>query len=198
MVHRHLSRQYFHAKARYYRGNHLEDKTALDGEYRACSRNKGPFITVNCSGFPPGLIESELFGHVKGAFTGAEREKKGVIELADKGTLLLDEIGDMPRELQGRLLRVLEDQKVRKVGGQKDIPVDFRVISATNRDLEDLIKKEQFRQDLFFRLNIMHIPLPALRGREEDIEESEVEGCEFLRKYLKSLKLINSRAMCGN
>ena len=137
--------------------------------HRKSNRSKGPFITVNCSGFPPGLIESELFGHVKGAFTGAEKDKKGLIELADKGTLLLDEIGDMPQELQGRLLRVLEDQKVRKVGGQNDIPVDFRVISATNRDLGNLVTKDKFRQDLFYRLNIMHIPLPPLRGREHDI-----------------------------
>jgi len=138
--------------------------------HRQSSRHEGSFVSVNCSGFPASLIESELFGHVKGAFTGADRDKKGMVELADKGTLLLDEIGDMPVELQGRLLRVLEERKVRRVGGSKTIPVDFRLISATNKDLALLLEKGDFRKDLYFRLNIMHISVPPLRGREEDIE----------------------------
>ncbi|MFH1706570.1 MAG: sigma-54 dependent transcriptional regulator [Planctomycetota bacterium] len=133
-------------------------------------RSRGPFITVNCSGFTPTLIESELFGHEKGAFTGAETQKKGVIELADRGTLFLDEIGDMPANLQSRLLRVIEEKEHRRVGGQKAVRVDFRLIAATNRDLAALVASGDFRQDLYYRISGFTIPLPPLCGRKDDID----------------------------
>ncbi len=137
--------------------------------HRESLRAEGPFMTVNCSGFSPSLIESELFGHVKGAFTGAESEKKGVIELAQNGTLFLDEIGDMPLNVQARFLRVIEEKHIRRVGGQVSIPVDFRLICATNRDLPELVQRGEFRQDLYFRINILSIHMPPLRGRKKDI-----------------------------
>jgi DNA-binding NtrC family response regulator len=134
------------------------------------SRSDGPFISVNCSGFTPTLIEAEIFGHEKGAFTGAEATRKGVLELADHGTLFLDEIGEMPTHLQSRLLRVIEEKVFRRVGGQRSIRVDFRLISATNQDLASLVSTGAFRKDLYFRLNLFEINLPPLRGRKTDIE----------------------------
>ncbi len=137
--------------------------------HRGSARAQGPFIAVNCSAFPPNLIESELFGHEKGAFTGADAQRKGVIELAHGETLFLDEIGDMPVDLQGRLLRALEDRSVRRVGGSRDLPVDIRLVSATHRDLGQLVQEKRFREDLYFRLRVMVIPLPPLRERRDDI-----------------------------
>ncbi len=133
------------------------------------ARATGPLVSVNCSGFTPSLIENELFGHERGAFTGADRMQKGVCELADGGTLFLDEIGDMPLELQGRLLRVLDDKVVRRIGGQKTIPVDFRLVSATNRDLGALVESGAFRRDLYYRLSGLEVRLPPLRDRREDV-----------------------------
>ncbi len=130
---------------------------------------KAPFISINCGGITPSLIESELFGHERGAFTGAMRTKRGLFELAHGGTLFLDEIGDMPIELQARLLRVLDDRAFRRVGGEKEIPVDFKLISATNRDLETMVASGTFRADLHFRLKVITIALPPLRERREDI-----------------------------
>ena len=132
-------------------------------------RRDKPFKPVNCAGLTETLLESELFGHVKGAFTGAANDRKGLFEIADKGTLFLDEIGDMPLTMQAKLLRVLEDGIVIPVGSHKPIVVDVRLISATNHDLTKLIEEKKFRQDLFFRIKGVSISLPALRDRAEDI-----------------------------
>ena len=134
------------------------------------SKRTGPFVPVNCSAIPPSLFESEFFGYVAGAFTGALRTGKvGFFELADRGTLFLDEIGDLAPELQAKLLRVLQENAVLRVGADKHVLVDVRVISATNRNLKQLVKKGQFREDLFYRLNVVEINLPPLRERKEDI-----------------------------
>jgi len=132
-------------------------------------RRDKPFRPINCAGLTETLLESELFGHVKGAFTGASSDRKGLLEIADKGTLLLDEIGDMPLTMQAKLLRFLEDGIVIPVGSNKPIVVDVRVISATNQDLTKLIEEKKFRQDLYFRIKGVSISLPALRDRAEDI-----------------------------
>src|SRR5208282_248648 len=127
------------------------------------------FIKVNCAAIPTGLLESELFGHEKGAFTGAVSQKIGRLELADKGTLLLDEIGEIPLEVQPKLLRVLQDQEFERLGGTKTIHVDVRLIAATNRDLARAVEEREFRGDLFYRLHVFPLHLPALRERREDI-----------------------------
>jgi formate hydrogenlyase transcriptional activator len=127
------------------------------------------FIKLNCAAIPTGLLESELFGHEKGAFTGAVSQKLGRLELADKGTLLLDEIGEIPLELQPKLLRVLQDQEFERLGGTKTIKVDVRLIAATNRDLVRAVEEREFRGDLFYRLHVFPLHLPALRERREDI-----------------------------
>ncbi len=132
-------------------------------------RLAGPFVEVNCAAIPQELIESELFGHEKGSFTGAFERKQGKFELADKGTLFLDEIGDMSLQTQAKVLRVIETQEFQRVGGSKNIKVDVRIISATNKDLADEVKKGAFREDLFFRLNVIPIRVPGLRERTEDI-----------------------------
>jgi formate hydrogenlyase transcriptional activator len=138
----------------------------IHGMSRRKDRN---FIKVNCAAIPTGLLESELFGHEKGAFTGAISQKLGRLELADKGTLLLDEIGEIPLELQPKLLRVLQDQEFERLGGTKTIHVDVRLISATNRDLVRAVEEKEFRSDLFYRLHVFPLHLPALRDRREDI-----------------------------
>ena len=132
-------------------------------------RRDKPFRPINCAGLTETLLESELFGHIKGAFTGAAGDRKGLFEIADKGTLLLDEIGDMPLNMQAKLLRVIEDGVVVPVGANKPIFVDVRIISATNHDLTKLIEEKKFRQDLYFRIKGVSITLPALRERTEDI-----------------------------
>ncbi len=137
--------------------------------HRNSKRKDKPFRPVNCAGLTETLLESELFGHVKGAFTGAAGDRKGLFEIADKGTLLLDEIGDMPLNMQAKLLRVIEDGIVVPVGANKPIVVDVRIISATNHDLTKLIEEKKFRQDLYFRIKGVSITLPALRDRVEDI-----------------------------
>ena len=128
-----------------------------------------PFITVNCTALPDNLIESELFGHVKFSFTDAKTDKKGLFELANGGTILLDEIGDMRIDLQSKLLRVLEERKVRRLGGKVDLPLDVTVIATTNRDLRAAVEANEFREDLFFRLSTFHLEIPPLRERQEDI-----------------------------
>ncbi|MCK5094252.1 MAG: sigma-54-dependent Fis family transcriptional regulator [Spirochaetes bacterium] len=133
------------------------------------SRAGKPFIPVNCAALPESLLESELFGHVKGAFTGAIRDKKGLFEEAHSGTILLDEIGDMPLTIQVKFLRVLEERKIRRVGGNQIINIDVRIIAATNRDLKDLMKEGKFREDLFYRLNVIPVTIPPLCERKEDI-----------------------------
>jgi len=134
-------------------------------------RSTGPFIKINCAALPDGLIESELFGHEKGAFTGAIRQKKGMFEAASGGTLLLDEIGEMPIAAQAKLLRVLQEREVHKVGGDEPVEVDVRVIATTNRSLEKEIAQGNFREDLYYRLNVIRIDLPPLRDRCTDIPE---------------------------
>jgi len=130
---------------------------------------RGPFLSINCAAVPEGLQEAELFGHVRGAFTGAEADRTGLVELADRGTLLLDEVADMSPAMQGKLLRVLEESGVRRVGGSDTIRVDVRIISASNRDLEDLVRRGLFREDLFWRLRGVVIQVPPLRDRLADI-----------------------------
>jgi len=135
----------------------------------ASPRNDRPFIAVNCSAIPATLIESEIFGHERGAFTGADARRQGCFELADGGTLFLDEVGEMPLELQAKFLRVLEEGTLRRLGGKSEIRVDVRVICATNRDLKEMVREGRFREDLFFRLNVFHIELPSLKERREDV-----------------------------
>ncbi len=132
-------------------------------------RASSPFVAINCAAMPDTLIESELFGHEKGAFTGAVERRIGCFELAQNGTVLLDEIGDMPAATQAKLLRVLEDQRVRRLGGKSEIQLDVRVIASTNAPLEAAMREGRFREDLFYRLNVFPIPMPALRDRKEDI-----------------------------
>jgi Nif-specific regulatory protein len=143
-------------------------------------RSKGPFVKFNCASIPEGLLESELFGHEKGAFTGAITARKGRFELANGGTILLDEVGDLPINLQPKILRVLQEREFERVGGEKTIKVDVRLLAATSRNLEDLVSKGGFREDLFYRLNVVPIFMPPLRERREDIPQL-VEF--FLKKY---------------
>ena len=137
--------------------------------HQASPRADGPFITLNCAAIPAELIESELFGHEKGSFTGAAQRYSGKFEQAHRGTLFLDEIGDMPLTMQAKLLRVLEEGEVERIGGSKSIPVDVRILVATHRDLEALVREGTFRQDLFHRVHVFPIVLPPLRDRREDI-----------------------------
>jgi DNA-binding NtrC family response regulator len=144
------------------------------------SRAAQPFVPINCTAIPEGLLESELFGHVRGAFTGAHVTKRGLFEQARGGTLFLDEIGDMGLGLQGKLLRVLQDREIRPVGGTTSVKVDVRIIAATNRDLREEIEAGRFRRDLFYRLNVIPIVIPPLRERAEDIA---ILAGAFLRKH---------------
>ena len=145
-----------------------KDLIAKAIHYRS-HRAERPFVAINCSAIPETLMEAELFGHEKGAFTDAKAMKKGLFEVADGGTLFLDEIGELSPLLQAKLLRVLEDQVIRRVGGVRDIQVGVRVIAASNRDLEREVREGRFRQDLYYRLAIISIFLPSLRDRKEDI-----------------------------
>jgi len=135
----------------------------------ASPRKDYPFLAINCAAIPESLLESELFGYEKGAFTGAEKKTRGLFTRADKGTLLLDEIGDMPFSIQGKLLRVLQERSFERVGGSQSLNVDVRIIAATNKDLRDEVDKGAFREDLYYRLNVIHIHLPPLRERVDDI-----------------------------
>jgi two-component system response regulator PilR (NtrC family) len=146
------------------------------------SRAAAPFVAVNCGAIPEGLLESELFGHVKGAFTGAASSKNGLFVVASNGTLFLDEIGEMPLPLQVKLLRVLQDRRVKPVGGVDDIEVDARIIAATNRDLQTEVRGGRFREDLFYRLNVIQVKVPPLRERREDIQ---LLSEHFLRKFAR-------------
>jgi len=137
--------------------------------HKLSPRASGPFVAINCSAIPETLMESEIFGHERGAFTGAAERRVGCFELADGGTLLLDEIGEMPAPTQAKLLRVLEDRKVRRLGSKTETPVDVRVLAATNKDPEKAVADGGLRQDLYFRLNVFHIHLPPLRDHKEDI-----------------------------
>jgi DNA-binding NtrC family response regulator len=137
--------------------------------HKLSPRANGPFVPINCSAIPESLMESEIFGHERGAFTGAAERRIGCFELADAGTLLLDEIGEMPAPTQAKLLRVLEDRKVRRLGSKSETPVDVRVLAATNKDPEKAVSSGELRQDLYFRLNVFHINLPPLREHKDDI-----------------------------
>ena len=159
-------------------------------------RKNQPFIEVNCAAIPEDLIESELFGSVKGAYTGATESRKGKFGLADQGTLFLDEVADMSLKTQAKVLRVLEEQRFYPVGSHEAIEVDVRVIAATNKDLEREMEKEHFRQDLFFRLNVIPFEVPALRERKEDVPELVDYFMEyFCHRYGKRKKRIHSAAM---
>ncbi len=143
-------------------------------------RRERPFLALNCSAIPGTLIESELFGYERGAFTGAEQRRQGNFELANNGTLFLDEIGELPLELQAKFLRVLEERRIRRLGGRNEVEVDVRVICATNRDLKQEIQRGRFREDLYFRLNVFSIALPPLKERREDIPQLVHH---FIEKY---------------
>ena len=147
-------------------GKELAARLIHEGSERA----KGPFETVNCAALPPNLIQTELFGHEKGSFTGAYNRRIGRFEAADGGTIFLDEIGDLPIELQATLLRILEERKLRRVGGSEDVALDVRVLAATHVDLKHAVKDGHFREDLYFRLNVLKVHLPALRERENDVD----------------------------
>lgn len=138
-------------------------------QHLASDRLEGPFVSINCAAIPATLIESELFGHEKGAFTGATSLKRGKVELASNGTLFLDEIGDLDLDLQAKLLKVLEQKVIQRVGGSKDIPVDVRIVAATHKNLQEAVNENRFRLDLFYRLNIFPIRLPPLRARQGDV-----------------------------
>ena len=148
--------------------------------HRYSKRSAAPFICINCAAIARELLESELFGHEKGAFTGAIGLKHGKFEMAHKGTLFLDEIGDMESPLQAKILRVLQNNEFYRVGGKEPVKVDVRIIAATNQNLEELIEQKRFREDLFHRLNVIHIQLPPLRERLEDIA---LLANHFLRKF---------------
>ncbi|BBO79046.1 ATPase AAA [Desulfosarcina widdelii] len=150
------------------------------------ARSDGPFVSVNCGAIPDSLIDSELFGHEKGAFTGALSQKRGRFERADKGTIFLDEIGELPPAAQVRLLRVLQSREIERVGGVKTIPLDIRIIAATNRNLEEMVKNKRFREDLWFRLNVFPVSIPPLRRRTSDIPALVRH---FIKRKAKELKL---------
>jgi Nif-specific regulatory protein len=135
------------------------------------ARNGSPFVSVNCAAIPEGLLESELFGHVKGAFTNAISNRQGRFELADRGTIFLDEIGDLPLALQAKILRVIQEKQFEKVGSDQTLTVDVRILAATNKDIEDLVERGEFRSDLYYRLNVFPLLIPPLRQRREDIIE---------------------------
>lgn len=170
-------------------------------------RGGGPFVPINCGALPEGLIESELFGHVKGAFSGAIRDKKGRFELAQKGTIFLDEVADLPKPLQVKLLRFLQEGSFVKVGGEKTVSVDVRVVSATNKDLKKEVKKGNFREDLFYRLNVIPIHIPPIRERRADIpllvdfflsKAPDIGGSRPVRLSREALNLLIDYAWPGN
>jgi two-component system response regulator PilR (NtrC family) len=147
----------------------------------SCStRATEPFVSINCGAFPETLLESELFGYVKGAFTGASQNKRGLFEVASTGTIFLDEIGEMSVSMQVKLLRVLQERTIRPVGGTQETPVDVRVIAATNRDLQEMVANGTFREDLYYRVSVIPIQVPALRERRDDVE---LLAIHFLKKY---------------
>jgi len=166
-------------------------------------RTTKPFVAINCAAIPENLLESELFGHEKGAFTGAESRKLGKFETADGGTVFLDEIGDMPLETQAKLLRVLQESRFERVGGIRSIIVDVRFIAATNKDLSRMVEEGTFRQDLFYRLNVFTIQLPPLRNRQEDVPALVSEflqrlGKEELQPSPETMQILSSYTWPGN
>ncbi|MBC8247947.1 MAG: sigma 54-interacting transcriptional regulator, partial [Deltaproteobacteria bacterium] len=178
--------------------------TAIHNE---SNRRHAPFVPINCGAMPEGLVESELFGHTKGAFTGAMRDKRGRFELADGGTLFLDEISDLSKPMQVKLLRFLQENRFEKVGGEKTISVDVRIISATNKDLKQAVSMNRFRKDLYYRLNVIPFHLPTLRARKNDIpllinhfleEAAETYDQKRLRVSRKAVSLMMDYSWPGN
>ena len=173
-----------------------------------CShRRDNPFVAINCAALPETLLESELFGHEKGTFTGAFTRKKGKFEQAHGGTLLLDEIGDMDYGLQAKLLRVLQERMVDRIGGTAPVPVDVRIIATTNADLEEMVRRGRFREDLYYRLNVIPLALPSLDERRDDIpllaahfikKYNEIDGKDVKGLTPESLELLNNRSWGGN
>ena len=172
-----------------------------------CSKRKGPFVTINCAAIPEELLEAELFGYEKGAFTGAIKSKPGKFEIANKGTLFLDEIGDLSLKLQAKLLRVIQEKQVERLGSDHSIKVDVRILAATNKDLEKEVQEGRFRGDLFFRLNVIPIKLPPLRERKEDIplltqfflkRICEREGIEEKKLTSQAIKALLNYPWPGN
>ena len=159
--------------------------------HRASARSAGPFVVVDCSSMPSELVESELFGHVAGSFTGAISDRVGAFREADGGTIFLDELGELPIELQPRLLRVLESRTVKPVGSNQAIPVNVRIVAATNRNLEKLVRERRFRSDLYFRLAVIRIALPALRDRREDIP---MLARHFARRFSSEQRIFTVRS----
>ena len=155
-----------------------------------------PFVTVNCGAIPESLMESEMFGHKKGSFTGAISDKQGLFEISDGGTLFLDEVGELPLSIQVKLLRAIQERVIRKVGDTQDLKVNVRIIAATNRVLEDMVKSGDFREDLYYRLNVILVRVPSLRERKEDIS---LLANFFLKKYneklIKNIQGISDEAM---
>src|SRR5206468_724023 len=147
-------------------------------------RRDKPMVSLNCGALPENLLESELFGHMKGSFTGADTNKKGLLEVAERGTVFLDEIGEMSPSLQVKLLGVLQERRFRRVGGLEELQADIRVIAATNQDLTRLVAEGRFREDLFYRINVIPIALPPLRERREDIP---LLADHFLAKYTETM-----------
>jgi len=169
------------------------------------NRHSGPFVPVHCGAIPADLFESELFGHVRGAFTGAASDRAGLMETADRGTLFLDEIGEMPLPVQVKLLRVLQDFRVRRVGAEKERQVDMRIVAASNRDLAAEVKRGNFRQDLFYRLNVVPVHMPPLRQRQEDIPllvehllARWSQGEEAFRLAPKAIGKLSALSLPGN
>ena len=154
------------------------------------ARAYGPYVGINCAALPETLMESELFGHERGAFTGADRRREGCFELANGGTLLLDEIAEIRPELQAKLLRVIEERKIRRLGGICEVPVDVRVLAATNRNLEKRLREGKFREDLYYRLNVFSIVLPSLRERLEDLPA-------LIEAFLRQLSPPGARQIAG-
>ena len=191
---------------------HIKGETGTGKElvahaiHKESRRGGAPFVPINCGALPEGVLESELFGHVKGAFSGAIRDKKGRFELADGGTLFLDEVGELPKHVQVRLLRVLQDGVFERVGGERSISVDVRIISATNKDLKKEVREGRFREDLYYRINVVPIELPPLRERKGDIpllvehfaQEVERQGQDVAGFSKAAMSLCTSYPWPGN
>jgi two-component system response regulator AtoC len=164
--------------------------------YRKSSRSSNPFRPINCAALPEHLLENELFGHETNAYTGAGKQKKGLLEVADGGTIFLDEISCMKPEMQAKLLRVLQERTVRRVGGTAVIPVDIRILAATNQDLQELMKQGQFRRDLYYRLSVVRIHLPPLRERVEDVPLFTMSFIDYFNRDMgKNIEGISPEAM---
>ena len=159
-----------------------KDLVARAVHYNSLRRER-PFVALNCGGLPETLLESELFGHMRGAFTGADSNKKGLVEVAEHGTIFLDEIGEMNQAMQVKLLRVLQDRRFRRLGGTEEVQADIRVIAATNQDLQKMVAEGRFREDLYYRINVIQVHLPPLRDRREDVP---LLADHFLEKYTKA------------